>query len=200
MKKSKKSLLNFGTRSFILTTAIIVILGGAVSGIVAWMFIKSDPVHNTFSYGDMKIELKETDTGLDDDDDDGTNEYSLKVGATIAKDPIVTVEADSLDCWLFVKVDKSENFDEHMEYDIADGWSKLSGEDDVYYRQVSKSNDEQTFNVLEGNVIKVKEEVTQEMLDAMKEDDYPTIGFTAYAVQLSEVDTAKEAWDVIKDK
>ena len=199
MGRREKKFMSFGSRSFILTAAIIVILGGVVSGTAAWMYIKSDPVHNTFTYGDMKIELTETDTGLDDDGKEETNSYSLKPEEEIAKDPVVTIEAGTVDSWIFVKAEKSEEFDEYLEYEMAEGWTKL--EDGVYYRQIKKSKEEQKLPVLEGNVVKVKEGVTQQMLDEMDDKDkYPTLSFTAYAVQASEVSTAKEAWKIASGK
>lgn len=201
MKNSKKNLLNFGSRTFILTAALIVILGGVISGTVAWMFIKSDPVHNTFSYGDMKIELTETDTGLDEDQDDDTNSYSLTPEAEIAKDPMVTVKSEDVDCWVFVEIDKSDDFDAYLEYQLADGWKALDAAKypGIYYMKVSKSEDEQKFSVLEGNIVKVKEDVTQQMLDEMGED-YPNIGFTAFAIQLTDLDKAEDAWKAVNDK
>ena len=201
MKKSNKKLLSFGSRTFVLTADIIVIIGGVISGTVAWMFIKSDPVHNTFSYGDMKIELTETDTGAGDgDEEDGENIYSLTPDTEIAKDPTITVTGGTVDCWVFVEVKKSENFDEYMEYALADGWSKLDGEDDIYYREVLDSAEMKQIPVLADNKVKVKSGVTQAQLDAMEEKDYPTIEFTAYAVQKSEVDSPKEAWKVAQGK
>ena len=201
MKKSNKKLLSFGSRTFVLTAAIIVIIGGVISGTVAWMFIKSDPVHNTFSYGDMKIELTETDTGAGDgDEEDGENIYSLTPDTEIAKDPTITVTGGTVDCWVFVEVKKSDNFDEYMEYALADGWSKLDGENGIYYREVLESAEMKQIPVLADNKVKVKSGVTQAQLDAMEEKDYPTIEFTAYAVQKSEVDSPKEAWKVAQGK
>ena len=206
MKKSNKKLLSFGSRTFVLTAAIIVIIGGVISGTVAWMFIKADPVHNTFSYGDMNIKLTETTGIAGGEEDDGERTYSLTPmdsedpDAGIAKDPTVTVVGGTVDCWVFVEVKKSDNFDEYMEYKLADGWEKLSGEDGIYYREVPKSAEMQQIQVLADNKVKVKDSVTQEQLDAMEEKDYPTIEFTAYAVQKSEVDSPEEAWKVAQGK
>lgn len=208
MDKRKKRTFSFGSRSFVLTAAIIVILGGVISGTVAWMFIKSDPVHNTFTYGDMKVELTETDTNLDDDDKDETNSYSLKPDARIAKDPIVTVKAGTVDSWVFVQIDKSDNFDEYMTYSMAEGWKALDKEKypGIYYRQVAKSSEDQKIQVLEGNCITVKTDTTQEALDKLAEDieaeeaECPTLTFTAYAVQLSELDKVEDAWKAAKGR
>ena len=206
MKKSNKKLLSFGSRTFVLTAAIIVIIGGVISGTVAWMFIKSDPVHNTFSYGDMKIELTETTGVGGGEEGDGERTYSMTPvdsedpDAGIAKDPTITVTGGTVDCWVFVEVKKSDNFDEYMEYALADGWSKLDGENGIYYREVLESAEMKQIPVLADNKVKVKSDVTQAQLDAMEEKDYPTIEFTAYAVQKSDVDSPKEAWKVARGK
>lgn len=202
MDKRKKKFQSFGSRSFILTAAIAVILGGVVSGTVAWMYIKSDPVHNTFTYGDMTVELTESDTGLDGDEDDDTNAYSLTPDAEIAKDPVVTVTGGTEACWVFVKVEESDNFNEYMEYTMAEGWKALDADTypGVYYLKAAGSDTAQKFDVLEGNKVAVKDSVTQGMLDELEMDKYPTLQFTAYAVQLSEVDDPTDAWKVAEGK
>ena len=96
----------------------------AAGATLAWLTATTSSVTNTFTYGDINIELKET-TG---------ESYKMVPGNKITKDPKVTVKANSEACWLFVKVEKSTNFDEFMTYGIADGWTKLDGVDGVYYR------------------------------------------------------------------
>ena len=113
-----------------------------VGGTIAWLKTQTDAVVNTFTAGDIDITLTETD-----------REYKMVPGTTIAKDPKVTVEADSEDCWLFVKVDKTDNFDSFMTYAIADGWEALSGEDGVYYREVKTTDAEREFSVDRKSVV-----------------------------------------------
>ena len=93
----------------------------AAGATLAWLTAKTSSVTNTFTYGDINIELKET-TG---------ESYKMVPGNKITKDPKVTVKANSEACWLFVKVEKSGNFDKFMTYGIADGWTKLDGVDGV---------------------------------------------------------------------
>lgn len=195
MSENRNGLVRFGSKSFFLTLAVIILLGSTISATVAWMFIKSEPVNNTFTYGDMKISLTETDTE-DNDDDKNTNSYSFTPGADIAKDPKVTVAGGSESCWLFVKITESANFDTFMTYSPAEGWAKL--QDGVYYRKVSSSASPQNFDVLAGNKVSVKEGVTQQMLDALVPAEYPTLQFEAYAVQLKGLDTPAAAWAAIK--
>ena len=169
---------------------------------VAWLTSKTEDLVNTFTYGDINIKLDETDTN-DGDENANTNEYKMLPGNEITKDPKVTVIANSEDSYLFVKLTKSENFDNFMTFEIAEGWTLLEETTDVYYREVTKSDKDQEFIVLKDNKVKVKEEVTKAMLNELDKDgtnNYPTLTITAYAVQrdgqIEAIDTAKEAWAI----
>lgn len=159
-------------------------------GTLAWLTDKTDSVVNTFTVGNVDIELKET-----------TENYKMIPGCTIAKDPTVTVTKDSEDCWLFVKVEKSENFDTFMTYDMANGWTPLEGESGVFYHQVTNSAADQTFAVLKDNSVTVNDTVDKAMMDDLKSDTFPTLTFTVYAVQQhksSEADfSPAEAWKTV---
>ena len=159
----------------------------AAGATLAWLTAKTSSVTNTFTYGDINIELKET-TG---------ESYKMVPGNTIAKDPKVTVKANSEACWLFVKVEKSTNFDEFMTYGIADGWTKLDGVDGVYYREVASPTDDTVFDVLKDNSVTVKTTVTKEQFNSLTSN--PTLTFTAYACQKDNVSTATQAWNLVNE-
>lgn len=155
----------------------------------AWLTAKTDPLTNTFTVGDINITLTEG------------NALDLKMipGRTITKDPKVTVKKDSEACWVFVKIEKSTNFDTFMEYALADGWIQLkNGEtpiDGVFYREVALNANDQPFYVLAGNVVTVKNTVTKDDMDGLDNaSKYPTLTFTAYAVQSDNVADAYTAW------
>lgn len=187
-----------------LILALVLALGCAVGGTVAWLSDQTDPVVNTFTYGDINIALTETDTD-DGDADPNTNQYKMLPGKAISKDPEVTVLGGSEDCWLFVQLDKSENFDDFMTYEIAEGWTALEGETDVYYRQVDGSEADQKFRVIKDDTVFVKDTVTKDELNALDEtpgaETYPTLTITAYAVQydaeLEAIDSAADAWALV---
>ena len=119
-------------------------------------------------------------------------------GNSITKDPKVTVLANSENAWLFVKLEKSANFDDFMTYEIAEGWTALDGVTGVYYRSVDKADADAAFDVIKDNTVNVKGEVTKEMLNALDANgasNYPTLTVTAYAVQRdSNITTAADAW------
>lgn len=164
-----------------LSAALIVC--ATVAGTLAWLTDKTEPVVNTFTVGDINIELKET-TG---------ETYKMVPGIELVKDPTVTVKAGSEACWLFVKVDKSVNFDGFMTFEMADGWIALSGHAGVYYRNVDATNADTGFDVLKDNKVMVLDTVTKTMLEGAK-TNAPTLTFTAYAVQKDGIADADTAW------
>ncbi|MBR6681749.1 MAG: hypothetical protein IKL40_02050 [Clostridia bacterium] len=181
-----------------LSLTVALLLCGIIGGTIAWLVADTDPVVNTFTYGDINITLEETDTNKDGDNDPNTNNYPMIPGNPITKDPKITFLAESENAWLFVKLEKSANFDNFMTFEVADGWTALAGVDGVYYREVSKSDVDVEFYPIKDNTVTVKGEVTKEMLnnlDANGASDYPTLTVTAYAVQRdSNITTAADAW------
>lgn len=185
-----------------------------VTGTLAWLTTKTETVTNTFTSSDINITLAESNSNLDTDDNANTNSYKMIPGATIDKDPEVTVLANSEDCYLFVKIDETPNgwenyigvtladnttatFKSYISYDLADGWTALEDVPGVYYRTVAASDNDQSFDVLKDNKVTVSgANVTKGMMEALHEDGVtlPTLQFTAYAVQQFGFNTAAEAW------
>ena len=159
--------------------AVALVLCCAIGGTLAWLTDKTGPVVNTFTVGDINIDLAET-----------TSDYKMVPGNTIAKDPKVTVKANSEACYLFVKVTKSGNFDQFLTYEMADGWTQYEGTTDVWYREVAASNANQEFEVLKNNAVTVKGTVTKGM---MTSSDFtkPTLTFKAAAVQTANLTLAQ---------
>lgn len=167
-------------KTLALVLALTLLVAGVVGGTLAWLTDRTAEVKNTFTVGDINIGLTET-----------TADYKMVPGNKLDKDPTVTVKANSEACWLFVKVTESENLDTFITYAIAEGWTEL--QDGVYYREVPASNADQTFSVLKGDAVTVKDTVTKEMLTA---DGFtnPTLTFKAYAIQKDHFTTAAAAW------
>lgn len=169
-------------KTLALVLALTLLVAGVVGGTLAWLTDQTAEVKNTFTVGDINIGLTET-----------TADYKMVPGNTIAKDPTVTVEANSEACWLFVKVTESTNLKAFIGYDIAEGWTALPGVDGVYYREVPASTADQTFSVLADDAVTVKSNVTKTMLETAK-TNAPTLTFKAYAIQKDHFATADAAW------
>ena len=184
-------------KSLALVLALAMIVVCVVGGTLAWLIATTGSVTNTFTYGDINIKLEETGTTAAADGS-ATKEFKMIPGYTITKDPKVTVLAGSEKCYLFVKVDKSANFDTFMTYTIADGWTALTGVNGVYYREVETSTANQEFAVLKDNQVTVSGDVTKAMLNGLTEATQPTLTFTAYACQYNSSNgtnfTPAQAW------
>lgn len=190
MSKRKKK--GVSTKVFLSLLALVLVVGCAVGGTIAWLTATTDPVVNTFTYGKIKIELTET-TGA---------EYKIIPGVNISKDPKVTVKADSEACWLFVKVAEEGTFVANkVTYSIANGWMPLDATNHpgVYYREVDAVTADTNFNVLTGDatypngVVTVSENLTKAEVNSVAATQ-PTLTFTAYAVQKDGINTAADAW------
>ena len=179
-----------GGKAFTAMLALTLVLAAywAVGGTAAWLAAKSAPIASTFTFGDINITLTETDH----------QEGPTKIipGVDIRKDLRVTVKADSVDCWLFVKVKKAGTFVENkVTYSMDDGWTKGDGTripGGFYYREVRGVTADRVFHVLKNDKITVSKELTKEEIQNIT--DQPTLTFTAYAVQREGIDTAAEAW------
>lgn len=187
--KRKNSVLKI----VLMVVAICLVTCSIIGGTVAWLMTETTPVVNVFTYGNINITLTET-TG---------DTYKMMPGKTLAKDPTLTVEAGSEDCWVFVKIDESRfaNLGDYIDYTVDPIWTPLEGADGVYYIVVDASDADQAFNILDGKVVKVKDSVTKTMLEELDNTNYPKLSFTGYAVQrdmsIDAIDSASEAWALI---
>ena len=189
--------------------SLVMITSSVIGGSLAWIIANTDPVVNTFTYGDIDLKLDETELDEEgtpvDKDNDGNpdkttegNDYQIVPGEEYLKDPTVTVLAGNEACWLFVKLTETEKFDEYLTYEVSEGWTQLEADgtavEGVYFRYVAEDSDdtEVAYPVLKDNKIVVLETVTKEMLNALDNNgedaataEYPSLSVVAYAVQYS---------------
>ena len=64
-----------GKNLVLLLLSLALILCAVIGGTLAWLVTETNPVVNTFTYGDINITLHETDTNKDGDNDPNTNIY-----------------------------------------------------------------------------------------------------------------------------
>lgn len=189
MSKRKKK--GVSTKVFLSLLALVLVVGCAVGGTIAWLTATTDPVVNTFTYGKINIVLTET-TG---------NAYKIIPGVNISKDPKVTVIGGSEACWLFVKVEEKGTFvNGKVTYSVKTGegnWTSLPGESGVYYREVDAVTADTDFYVLKDNMVTVSENLTKAEVNGVATQ--PTLTFTAYAVQKDGINTVADAWDKVKN-
>ena len=183
-----------------LTLVFALALALGIGGTVAWLTATTDSVVNTFTVGDINITLAETAT-----------DFKMVPGNEIAKDPKVTVKANSEACYLFVKIDESENLDDYIAYAVDTGWTKMTevaGVDNVWYREITtKTTADTDYSILAAgstkvgevdyswtaNQVLVKPNVTKGMMEALGQDNavQPTLTFQAAAVQYNKNNTTE---------
>lgn len=191
------------TKALLMSLCAVLLVAASVLGTMAYLTDSKD-VKNTFTVGNVTITMDETD--VDDStpnkERDQANSYKLLPGHTYTKDPIIHVDANSEDCYLFVKVDNqiaAIEADENTTVAAqmaAKGWKAVEGKDGIYVYVGTtaapvavKANDNVTVFeqlVIAGTVNG----------DTLKAYENKTITVTAYAVQKDgfEGKTADQIW------
>ena len=144
MKSAKKAI--------IAAVCAVMLVVGSVAGTMAYL-TSQDSVTNTFTVGNVAITLDETNVDKKDaagqDNSslarDQANSYKLMPGHTYIKDPIVHVDANSEDCYLFVKVvneiaaieDSSDTVASQM---ANEGWICIDPNNGIYVYTTDETN------------------------------------------------------------
>lgn len=183
------------SKMFIMMLALVLVFGCAVGGTIAWLTATSATVENTFTYGDINIELTETKPI--------GQEAKIIPGVNIDKDPKVTVKAGSEACWLFVKVKETDwpEFKEadgtrKISYNIANDWALVPGETGVYYRTIDTMTTVDTdYAILKDNKVTVSENLLKTEVSTLATAGAQfKLTFTAYAVQKDGINDVATAW------
>ena len=162
-------------KSFVLIFSCILLLIVVVNGTIAWLKSESNLLISKFSYGNIKIFITEEDVN-----DENIKNYEIVPGAKIKKNTTITVEENSEDCWLFVVIEKSDNFDDFMNYLLDDGWIELEQYENIYYRKVDKKNEKQIYSVFKDDIVYVNSDITRALFNSLTNENYPTISISAY--------------------
>ena len=189
--------------------ALTLIVGCVVGGTLAWLTATTVTVTNTFTVGDINIELTETGTT------DNQKNYDYIPGDVLAKDPKVTVEANSESAYIFLRVDVANNEVDDLtviQWAIANGWTYIvdGAEADVvdftkngtyyFYRTYTATDTDTDYQVLAGGnygEVKVNGNVTKDQVDTILETNKPTLVFTAAAVQSENIGGLANAWAAV---
>lgn len=192
------------TKTIAMIMAMVMMVVCMVSGTLAWLTASTSEVQNTFTTADIGLTL--TETFNTDTNNDGTNDKwqaQMIPGYSYTKDPKVEVSANSVDCYLFVKFEETNNPSTYLTYTstltTANGWTQGDGTNipaNVWYRKVMATDTTRSWELLSGNTISVKDTVTK---DNMTTAASAQLVYTAYASQLYKSAgvefTAKEAWN-----
>lgn len=210
-------------RTVALLCAAVALLGVIFGGTMAWLNRGTAPVVNTFTTANVGLTLEET-----------TGPYIMAPGAVLDKDPKVMVYADSASCYVFVKVEANFKNGDPITWTPAKGWTQieeLAPKEIVYYRVFNESEPDGTketvkvdgadcevysYPFLDKNQVSVSAQLTKAEMDKayrddignLKKDTFPTLQFTAYAIQqdyLKNADgepitNAVGAWALVNQK
>lgn len=187
-----------------LVACAVLLVVGSIAGTLAYM-TSQDSVTNTFTVGNVKITMDETDVDAYGVKDGNTpvkaNTYKLIPNHTYVKDPTIHVAVGSEVCYLFVRVDNGiADIEATGDTTIAkqleaNNWVSLGN--NIYYLAVAVDarNAAQDVAVFNTFTIASTANVTVDA-DTDNVADYTTatVNVTAYAVQADGFATPAAAW------
>ncbi len=185
------------SKALLLALCAVMLVCVSVMGTVAYL-TSTDSVENTFTVGSVKItmdeaKVNEDGTEVENADRVKTNKYHLLPGHSYTKDPTIHVDAESEDCWLFVKLEDGLTAIQDTETVLTqmgkNGWTLVEGTTNIYaYKDVATA---ETKDYVVFGSFKIKGDVDNDTLAEYKDK---TIVVTAYAVQKDGFDSAAAAW------
>lgn len=196
MKNANKKLV-------IVTIIALVLAVSCVVGTLAYLTAQTTEITNTFTVGKVAITLVEYQAGTDTPVVNNEQEYaSIKPAQVLDKDATITVEGDSEDCYLYIKVavagnvlytdDDAKDDVQVLSWEMEEGWTLVDGTTDVYYREVNKADGTKSFGIIKNDTVTVNGALTSE---DCAEISGLSITLTGYAVQKEGLNSAKAAWD-----
>lgn len=191
MKKNIKIIAVIACIALLATTSVLSTLA----------YLKSkDSVENTFTVGKVAITLDESkvdEYGVATEEQTRVknNNYKLIPGHLYTKDPVVHFLAGSEASYIFVKIENGlsaiETGTTIEQQILANGWTKLDGQTDIYYKIVSATNIDIDYPVFTFFQIDGEADV-QSYANT-------NITITAYAIQADGFSSAVDAFAKLND-
>lgn len=127
----------------------------------------------------------------------GRDALVLLPGADMRQGFSMTVNNSGAGCWLFAKLEFSDNFYDYLSYQIADGWTPYPGEDDLYYRFVSGEESGTTFDIFTNDSLHALDCLTAEDLAELERSGaFPECLCHAYIAMAGNF-SAEQAWEFL---
>ena len=192
-------------KALLLSLCAVLLVVASVMGTMAFLTDK-ESVTNTFTVGKVDIDVDETPVDPDGNPDpsaspntDGGYTYNTVPGHTYTKDPTITVKANSEDSYVFAKVENGiAAFETKTGKTIAqqitkNGWTKLDGVDNVYYKEYSKTDADTKYTVFSEFTL----DENADSVDGWDTIDQKSISITGYAIQKDGFDDVASAWAAV---
>ena len=151
-----KTKMNNKVKALLMACCAVLLVFASVLGTLAYLTDTTEKVTNTFTVGNVEIKLDEAkvdpDTGKKVNPEvrisgpQATNSYKILPGRTIDKDPTVTVNANSENCYVRMKV-TVVNYDKMVE---AFRTYTDSASDNYYYLNTNGENMILLHNLVQG--------------------------------------------------
>lgn len=180
---------------WITTLTLAAVIGSAaVTGTLAW-YTANDEITNTFTVGNIEMTLTETKIGTKNEMTSENQQYKIVPGVDIKKDPTVTIQANSEDCYVFVQVlDSLTDVDGISIEPYGDKWELKDANSHIYQYKfaegdkayvVPKSDKDTTLQAVFEKIIVDGDRVTPDVLQGITSSD--KIQVKAYAHQAEHV-------------
>ena len=162
-----------------------------VPATMSYLSASSGRVVNTFAAGAIQLTLDEAKVDAEGNPAEGAarvteNNYSMVPGATLSKDPTVTVLKGSVTCYVFLYVDNPLPAD-YFDADYSDSWLTVAASGTatlyVYESTVSAADGDVTLPAI-FTQIRISEDLTDEMITDLSGSE---ITIEAYAVQVTGI-------------
>lgn len=172
--------------------AAVLLIGVGVGGTLAWLIDFTDEVENTFTVGNINIDLKETVNGVDSSAKTNrveNNTFKIIPGTEQPKDPRVIVAAGSEDCYVFVEITAVNTTVENLKYTVGSTeiinnvtfvewlidnqeingtkWQSLKDVPGVYYREYT-GGEKVEYPVLKDNKVTYPSTLAKAQIDALQ--------------------------------
>ena len=189
-----------GKKLVVLLVVMMLLIGCAVGGTLAWLIANSNKVENTFTVGNITLTMVE---------DVDENPYRIVPGTEQVKKPYVQVAANSESCWVFVEITENNNQvdpdTKYVQWEVdTTVWTPVPDIPGVYYKLHDENTEDTTYDILKNDKVTYSSELTQEDL-AKLGTDVPSLTFQAYAIQSealkdddgNAISNAADAWAMI---
>lgn len=121
-------------KTIVLIMSLTLVACLSIGATLAWLTSQTGTLTNTFTIGKIGLTLDEAEVSYNrvEDSENRTtsgNSYFVYNSAVLPKDPTVTIEADSEDCYVFMSCVQSEslkNFIKPIDID-EDHWTEVEG-------------------------------------------------------------------------
>ncbi len=152
--------------------SLSLVLAIGIAGTLAWLTSTPTAITNTFTVGNLAIEVSEPGWTA-------AANHKLYPGAVLAKDPTVTVTANSEKAYVFIKLDVDPDIAAIATLNMNNTWTAVTGKTGVYYKVVDASATNTVLPAL-FTTVTVSNTATNTQIAAAADG---TIVVTAYAIQ-----------------